>query len=96
MTVDETPIKAGRSAPGKMRTAYFWPAYGEHHEICFPYASNRHLDNVKAILGANFTGVLQNVAHTRSASNVRRNSKRPCRRASTRTRLSGRFKMRGV
>ena len=59
VTVDETPIKAGRSAPGKMRTAYFWPVYGEEDEICFPYASNRNLDNVKAILGANFTGVLQ-------------------------------------
>ncbi|TVP89448.1 MAG: IS66 family transposase [Thioalkalivibrio sp.] len=59
VTVDETPIKAGRSAPGKMRSAYFWPVYGEDDEICFPYASNRHFDNVKAVLGANFTGVLQ-------------------------------------
>jgi transposase len=59
VTVDETPIKAGRSAPGKMRTAYFWPVYGEDHEICFPYASNRHFDNLKAILGAKFTGILQ-------------------------------------
>ena len=42
-----------------MRTAYFWPVYGEADEICFPYASNRHFDNVKTILGANFTGVLQ-------------------------------------
>jgi transposase len=59
VTVDETPIKAGRSAPGKMRSAYFWPVYGEDDEICFPYASNRHFDNVEKILGANFTGVLQ-------------------------------------
>ena len=57
--MDETPIKAGRSAPGKMRTAYFWPVYGEEDEVCFPYASNRHFGNEKAILGANFTGVLQ-------------------------------------
>jgi len=27
--MDETPIKAGRSERGKMRTAYFWPVYGE-------------------------------------------------------------------
>jgi transposase len=59
VTVDETPIKAGRSAPGKMRSAYFWPVYGEEDEICFPYASNRHFDNVEKILGAHFTGVLQ-------------------------------------
>jgi transposase len=59
VTVDETPIKAGRSALGKMRTAHFWPVYGEEDEICFPYASNRHFDNVRAILGTTFTGVLQ-------------------------------------
>ncbi|AGA34533.1 Transposase [Thioalkalivibrio nitratireducens DSM 14787] len=59
VTVDETPIKAGRSAPGKMRSAYFWPVYGEDGEICFPYASNRHFDNVEKILGAKFTGGLQ-------------------------------------
>jgi len=59
VTVDETPIKAGLSAPGKMRIAYFWPIHGEDHEICFPYASNRRFDNLKTILGEHFTGVLQ-------------------------------------
>ncbi|MFO7807816.1 hypothetical protein [Guyparkeria sp.] len=41
-----------------MRTAYFWRVYGEEDEICFPYSSNRNVNNVKAILGANLTGVL--------------------------------------
>ena len=27
----ETPIKAGRARPGKMKDTYFWPIYGEHH-----------------------------------------------------------------
>jgi transposase len=36
--MDETPIKAGRSEHGKMKTAYFWPVYGEHDEVCFPYS----------------------------------------------------------
>lgn len=66
--MDETPIKAGRTAPGKMRTAYFWPIYGEADEICFPYASNRRFGNVQTILGADFTGVLQSdgyAAYTR-------------------------------
>ena len=30
--MDETPIKAGRAAPGKMKAAYFWPVYGEQDE----------------------------------------------------------------
>lgn len=35
--MDATPIKAGRSERGKMRTAYFWRVYGEHNAVCFPY-----------------------------------------------------------
>ena len=49
--MDETPIKAGLAAPGKMRPAYFWPIYGEHDEICFPYFPDRKWGNVEAILG---------------------------------------------
>ena len=26
--MDETPIKAGRREPGKLKAAYFWPVYG--------------------------------------------------------------------
>lgn len=50
--MDETPIKAGRSERGKMRTAYFWPVYGEHNEVCFPYFPSREGANVYAALGA--------------------------------------------
>ncbi len=49
--MDETPIKAGRSERGKMRTAYFWPVYGEHNEVCFPYFPSREGANVYAALG---------------------------------------------
>ena len=35
--MDETPIKAERAGPGKMKAAYFWPLYGEQDEICFLY-----------------------------------------------------------
>jgi transposase len=35
--MDETPIKAGRAGPGKMKGGYFWPVYGERDEICFPF-----------------------------------------------------------
>jgi transposase len=39
--MDETPIKAGRAGPGKMKACYFWPVYGELHEICFPFFESR-------------------------------------------------------
>lgn len=50
-TMDETPIKAGRR-DGKMKTAYFWPVYGEHDEVCFPYFPSREGANIYAALGA--------------------------------------------
>jgi len=49
--MDETPIKAGVSGPGKMRAAYFWPVYGEEDEICFVYRPDRDTKNVLKILG---------------------------------------------
>jgi len=49
--MDETPIKAGVAAPGKMKAAYFWPIYGEHDEICFLYYPDRSAKNVADALG---------------------------------------------
>jgi len=49
--MDETPIKAGLAAPGKMKAAYFWPVYGEHDEICFLYYPDRSAKNVADALG---------------------------------------------
>jgi transposase len=51
IAMDETPIKAGRSGHGKMKTAYFWPLYGEHDEVCFPYRPNRNHEHVASLLG---------------------------------------------
>ena len=50
--MDETPIKAGRSGHGKMKTGYFWPVYGGQDEVCFPFFPSRHADHVRAALGA--------------------------------------------
>ena len=50
-TMDETPIKAGRNAHGRMKIAYFWPVYGQHDEICFPFFPSREGENVVRILG---------------------------------------------
>ena len=46
--MDETPIKAGRAAPGKMKAAYFWPVYGELDEVCFPFFESRRDEHVEA------------------------------------------------
>jgi transposase len=51
VAMDETPIRAGRKAKGKMRTAYFWPLYGERDEVAFPYAPSRAHGHAKEILG---------------------------------------------
>ena len=49
--MDEVPIKAGRAGPGKMKAAYFWPIYGEHDEVCFPFFDSRRHENVEQALG---------------------------------------------
>jgi transposase len=52
LAMDETPIRAGRKSKGKMRTAYFWPIYGDRDEVAFPYASSRAHEHARTILGA--------------------------------------------
>lgn len=49
--VDETPMKAGRAGPGKMKVGYFWPIYGEHGEVCFPFFDSRRHECVRQLLG---------------------------------------------
>jgi transposase len=51
LSMDETPIRAGRKARGKMRTGYFWPVYGDQDEVAFPYASSRSMRHAEEILG---------------------------------------------
>ena len=49
--MDETTIRAGRAGPGKMKTGYFWPVYGELDEVCFPFFASRQHATVESILG---------------------------------------------
>lgn len=51
IAMDETPIKAGRSSHGKMKTGYFWPIYGEHDEVCLPFFPSRRSEHVRTVLG---------------------------------------------
>jgi len=49
--MDETPIKAGRREPGKLKAAYFWPVYGELDEVCFPFFETRRAEHIEQALG---------------------------------------------
>ena len=49
--MDETPIKAGRAEPGKLKAAYFWPVYGQDDEVCFPFFETRRAVHVQEALG---------------------------------------------
>ena len=57
LAMDETPVKAGRLSPGKMKQAYLWPIYGEHDEVVFHYAASREHAHVETFLKG-FTGTL--------------------------------------
>jgi transposase len=74
LAMDETPIKAGRQDKGKMRPAYFWPIYGEDHEIVFPYAASRAHRQVQTFLGDTFSGTLLTDGYEAYAAYARNNS----------------------
>jgi transposase len=57
LTMDETPIKAGRKGDGGMKTAYFWPVYGDKDEVVFPFSPSRAAAMVRDVLGE-YCGVL--------------------------------------
>jgi transposase len=82
--MDETPIKAGRAGPGKMKACYFWPVYGELHEICFPFFDSRAYSNVEKVLGLKPT---EGVCCSRTATAPTRPTRA---RPGSRTRSAGR------
>src|SRR5204862_489547 len=50
--MDETPIKAGRQLPGKMKQGYYWPLLGDKDEIAFPFAASRAEREAREVLGS--------------------------------------------
>jgi transposase len=55
LLMDETPIKAGRvnrvgTNPGKMKTGFFWPIFGDRDEIVFPFSPSRAHAVVRELL----------------------------------------------
>ena len=51
LAMDETSLKAGRKAKGKMRTGWLWPVYGDAEEGVFHYAPSRAHRPVHEFLG---------------------------------------------
>ena len=58
LAMDETPVKAGRSKHrGKMKTAWYWPVYGEGDEVAFTFSPGRARAHIDKVLGE-FNGTL--------------------------------------
>jgi transposase len=57
LTMDETPLKAGRREKGKLHRGYLWPIYGDQAEVAFPFSASRAQAVVREALG-NCCGVL--------------------------------------
>jgi len=56
LSMDETPIKAGRKRRkppdrGTMKTGWFWPIYGDRDEVAFPFSPTRAHRVVRELLG---------------------------------------------
>lgn len=57
LAIDETPIKAGRNGPGKMKQGYFWPMYGDQDELAFRYCPGRTIQHLTSLVDG-FKGTL--------------------------------------
>lgn len=71
--MDETPVKAGRRARGKMRQTYFWPVYGDKDEVIFPWSASHASGEIEKIL-CGFKGTLitdGNASYGRYAKKVK-------------------------
>ena len=64
LAMDETPIKAGRAKPGKMKQTWFWPVYGQADEVCFVHSPSRGTQVVVKTLGEHFDGTLVSDGHS--------------------------------
>ncbi|MFT7549423.1 MAG: transposase [Candidatus Azotimanducaceae bacterium] len=58
LAMDETPVKAGRSGKGKMKTGWFWPVLGDQDEVFFTFANTRAKSHIEKILAVYFKGTL--------------------------------------
>jgi transposase len=57
LAMDETPIKAGRNGKGRMKSAWFWPVYGDQDELAFTFSPTKGRKHIDTVLG-DFQGTL--------------------------------------
>ena len=76
LAMDETPGKAGKSKTkrGRMHTGYYWPIYGDRHEVVFTYSESRARRVIEQILNEQFSGTLLSDGYSAYASYVARTS----------------------
>lgn len=72
IAMDETYIKAGKKAPGKLENCYFWPIAGDRNEIVFPFANTRSKSVVPRLL-CDFKGILLSDGYNAYAAYVKCN-----------------------
>lgn len=74
LAMDETPSKVGKSkkTQGKMHLGYYWPIYGDRHEIVFTYSDSRARRVIEQILNDEFSGTLISDGYSAYAAFVAR------------------------
>ena len=58
LAMDETSIKAGKTAPGKLKQSWFWPLYGDQDEVVFTFSNSRGRQHIDDTLKPCFSGTL--------------------------------------
>ena len=74
LAMDETPIKAGKAGPGKLKQGWFWPVYGDRHEVVFTYSASRGRQHIEATLRERFSGTLLSDGYAAYASYAEQNA----------------------
>jgi transposase len=78
LSMDETPIKAGRTKnnrkkKGQMKQAWFWPLMGDQDEIAFTYSPSRGRQHIESVLRSQFSGTLISDGYTAYSSYIKAN-----------------------
>jgi transposase len=71
LSIDETPIKAGRKKQGTMALGWYWPIYGEDDEVAFTFSPSRGYRHLVDTLPG-FSGTLLTDGHGAYTKFVRR------------------------
>ena len=68
LAMDETPIKAGKKSPGKLKQGVFWPMYGDANEVVFPYSASKSKAQLSTLLADWSGGTLLSDGYSAYAS----------------------------